>query len=207
MKNVYVVAHPESIHHIEDRVGGWYDTGLTEKGQAQARAIAERLTELLESETPLVTSSDLLRAKETAEVIAESLECDLALTSDLRELSYGIAEGKPQSWLDARFKPAPDDNRLDHRGIDGAETKREFLTRVFRAVDQIISSDDPNHVIVTHGYAMTFVVARWIRMPIESAGFVNFTSSSGGITLLQEDDFLRNRVVRFLNSTTHLNSI
>lgn len=206
MKNVYVVAHTESFHHVEGKVGGWHDTGLTAKGQAQARAVANRIAELLESATPVITSSDLMRAKETARVIAERLGCSLNVTSDLREMSYGIAEGKPQRWLDARFRPAPEDNRLDHRSLEGAETKREFLTRLFRAVDEIVRSDHPHHVVVTHGYAMTFVVARWIGMPLESAGFVNFRSSAGGITHLHEDDFLRNRAVRFLNSTTHLNS-
>ena len=101
-------------------------------------------------------------------MIAERFNATLKLMSDLRELSYGTAEGKPQSWLDARFEPAPDDNRLDHRSIDDAETKREFLTRVYRAVDEIVASDNPNQIIVTHGYAMTFVVTRWIRMPLES---------------------------------------
>ena len=204
MKNIYVVTHTESIHHVQAKVGGWFDTGLTEFGRAQARLVAEQLVELLGSKAPIVISSDLLRAKETAGIVAEGFKCPLNLTADLRELSYGIAEGKPQNWLDARFTPAPDDNRLDHRSIDRAETKREFLTRIFRAVDQVVSSNHPNHIIVTHGYAMTFVVARWIRLPLEAAGHVNFRSNSGGITHLQEDDYFRNRAVRFLNSTSHL---
>ena len=52
--------------------------------------------------------------------------------------------------------------------------------------------------------AMTFVVAAWIRMPIEATGHINIRASSGGITLLQEDDFLRNRALRYVNDTTHL---
>ena len=204
MKNIYVVTHTESIHHVEEKVGGWFDTGLTDIGRAQAQLVAEQLMDLLGSQTPIILSSDLLRSRETASIVAAQFKCSLNLTSDLREISCGIAEGKPQSWLDARFKPAPDDNRLDHRIIDQAETKREFSKRIYRVVDKIVSSDQPNHIVVTHGYAMTFVVACWIRMPLEAAGYVNFRSSSGGITHLQEDDFLRNRAVRFLNRTSHL---
>ena len=204
MKNIYVVTHTESIHHVEEKVGGWFDTELTDIGRAQAQLVAEQLMDLLGSQTPIILSSDLLRSRETASIVAAQFKCSLNLTSDLREISCGIAEGKPQSWLDARFKPAPDDNRLDHRIIDQAETKREFSKRIYRVVDKIVSSDQPNHIVVTHGYAMTFVVACWIRMPLEAAGYVNFRSSSGGITHLQEDDFLRNRAVRFLNRTSHL---
>ncbi len=32
MKNLFVVTHAQSLHHIEKKVGGWYDTGLTQQG-------------------------------------------------------------------------------------------------------------------------------------------------------------------------------
>lgn len=41
-------------------------------------------------------------------------------------------------------------------------------------------------------------------MPLGSAGYVNIRSSSGGITLLEEDDFFRNRTVVSLNDVSHL---
>jgi broad specificity phosphatase PhoE len=34
--NIYVVTHPEATHHIEDRVGGWFDSELTRKGLGHA---------------------------------------------------------------------------------------------------------------------------------------------------------------------------
>lgn len=207
MKDIYVVAHAESVHHTENKVGGWYDTSLTELGSRQARAIAARLVDLVGREKPVITCSDLKRTSETAELIAQSFQCGIHRTADLRELSAGQAEGKPQEWLDARFQPAPEDNRLDHRSIEGGETKREFSTRIYRAMDDIVASAAPQHIVVTHGYALTFVMARWIRLPLESAGHVNFRSSSGGITHLHEDDFLRNRAVRFHNCTSHLTGL
>jgi probable phosphoglycerate mutase len=58
--------------------------------------------------------------------------------------------------------------------------------------------------VVTHGFAMTFVLAAWIKMPLESAGWVNFRSNAGGITHLHEDADLFNRTVMSLNDRTHL---
>jgi probable phosphoglycerate mutase len=204
MKNIYVVTHTESIHHTESKVGGWYDTGLTEIGRKQAQEVAQRLVEWIEINNPAIASSDLLRAKETADFVADAFGRKSRVSTDLREMSYGVAEGKPQEWLDQRIVPAPDNNRLDHLSIEGGETKREFITRLYRAVDGVIADDNPNQIIVTHGFALTFVVARWIGMPAESAGLVNFRASSGGITHLQEDDFWGNRTVRLLNDTSHL---
>ena len=41
-------------------------------------------------------------------------------------------------------------------------------------------------------------------MPIEAAGYVAFRSTSGGITVLREDDYFHNRAVESLNDTSHL---
>lgn len=204
MRDLYVITHAESRHHVEGRVGGWYDTGLTERGRRQAEAIAIRLRTDIGDSIPRLFSSDLARAGETAAAIANELRVPLTEMSDLREKSYGIAEGKPEAWLEERFVPAPDHDRLDHRSIEGGETRRELATRIYRAMEAILASDHPVQVIVTHGLAMTFVVAAWVGMPIETVGSINLRSSPGGITHLHEDDYFRNNAVWTLNATDHL---
>lgn len=47
LKDLFVVTHTESIHHVENKVGGWYDTDLTPRGQRDAEATAERLAMLV----------------------------------------------------------------------------------------------------------------------------------------------------------------
>lgn len=116
MKNIFVVTHAQSLHHIEKKVGGWYDTGLTQQGYSDANAVADRLTTVIKNGPVEIFSSDLLRAWETADVIGGRLKRPIHSVSDLREISYGCAEGMPQAWLDVRRVPAPDDDRLDHRG-------------------------------------------------------------------------------------------
>jgi len=204
MKNIFVITHTESVHHVEQMVGGWYDTGLTEHGKWQARMVAEKMLKLIDSSKPVITTSDLLRAKETAAIIAAAFGCEYRTNPGLREKSYGVAEGKSQEWLKQRIVPAPDNNRLNHLAIEGGETIAEFVERVYQALDSIIADNNQNHIIVTHGYALTFVVARWIKLPAASAGFVNFRSKAGGITHLQEDDYWRNRAVVQLNDISHL---
>lgn len=205
MKNLLVVTHTESIHHLENKVGGWYDTGLTPRGKVDAMATADRLATMVIEGDVEVFSSDLLRASQTAAIIAQRLLRPVIQTADLREISYGAAEGKPQDWLAERQVPAPDDNRMDHRGgVEDTETRREIAARVYRCVDSIVERACETQIIVTHGFALTFVIAAWIKMPIDAAGYVSFPARSGSITHLREDDFWRSRSVISLADISHL---
>lgn len=209
MRRVYVVAHPESQHHVDGLVGGWHDSDLTSKGHEQSAAIARRLREMIPvGETVAVHSSDLKRTVQTAAHIAPVFGVEAQARRSLREKSYGVAGGRPQAWLDERFIPPPaDGDRMGHHeGVDGSETKRAFAERIYGALAAIESDPATHQVVVTHGFVVTFLVAAWIRMPLEATGYVNFRSSSGGITLLGEDDFFHNRAVLSLNETTHLQS-
>jgi 2,3-bisphosphoglycerate-dependent phosphoglycerate mutase len=207
MKTLYVVTHPEATHHVERLVGGQFDSELTATGHQQASAIANRLAQTVprEAEVELFTS-DLRRTAQTAEAIGAALDVEPVTMSDLREKSMGVAGGKPQQWLEDRFIPPPavGDRLNHHEGIDGGETKADLAARIYRAVERIAGRPCAHQVIVTHGMAMTFVISAWIRMPVEAVGYVAFRATSGGITVLQEDDFFHNRTVVSLNDTSHL---
>ncbi|MEV0674687.1 histidine phosphatase family protein [Mycobacterium sp. NPDC050441] len=206
-RKLYVVTHPEATHHVDGLVGGWYDSDLTAKGSRDAHNIAEALRARIPGAAAVeVVSSDLLRALRTAALIAETLDTVEVLDPRLREKSYGEAEGRPQSWLDERFVvPSAHGDRLAHdEGVRGAETKEVFARRVYAAMEAITASSVSHQVIVTHGFALTFVIAAWIKMPIPSLGYVNFAAKAGGITTLYEDDRFHNRQVLGLSDTRHL---
>lgn len=205
MKEFFVVTHPQSIHHTEKKVGGWYDTGLTSKGREDAEAIAERLWQTIGHGGVDIVSSDLRRASETASVIAARFSRPVTYTSALREISYGVAEGRPQEWLEARYLPAPDDDRLDHQGnIEGAESRRDIAGRVFPYVEGLLERQCSTQIVVTHGFTLTFVIAAWMKVPVESCGYLSFPVSSGSITHLREDDAFRSRAMIRFGDTSHL---
>lgn len=52
--------------------------------------------------------------------------------------------------------------------------------------DRILARPCPHQVIVTHGFALTFVVAAWIKMPLDAAGYIAVQATSGGLTRLVE---------------------
>ena len=204
MRNVYVVAHAQSRHHIEKRVGGWYDTPLTALGVEQAHRVGRLLAEAV-SRDALLFSSDLKRAAETAEIIGSHLGVAATLDVRLREMSYGEAEIRPIEWADAHMVPTPSDgNRLDHRIFPGAETRRELATRVTAFLDSVPGLGATDAVVVTHGFALTFLVMAWLGVPVEHMGHCNLPSRPGGVTHLHEDDLFHNRGIRYLNRTDHL---
>ena len=207
MKDLFVVTHTESLHHLESKVGGWYDTGLTPRGLRDAEATAERLMGMIGHTKVEIHSSDLRRAAETAAAIGDRFSRPVSETTELREISYGVAEGRPEEWLAARYTPAPDENRLDHDcGIEGAETRRDVAVRIFRYVDVIVERSCPTQIVVTHGFALAIVIAAWMKVPIDGAGFLGFPAAKGSITHLHQDDFFRNRSVVMLADTSHLDS-
>ena len=208
-RQLLVVTHPEATHHVEGVVGGWHDSQLTPRGLEQAARVARRLRQAIPLQArPEIFASDLQRCLQTAEVIAARIEAPVHALPDLREISYGEAEGRPQAWLDERFVYPPAEGnqpRLDHAyGISGAETRRMAAERIYRAMDLILSSPAQHLVIVTHGFALTFVVAAWIGMPLEAAGLIGIPVSSGSITTLRQEPPFFNRSILRLNDTSHL---
>ncbi|WP_253181989.1 histidine phosphatase family protein [Cellulosimicrobium cellulans] len=162
-RTVHVVTHPQATHHVERRVGGQHDSDLTAAGLRDAERIASALRERIPAaaERRLV-SSDLLRTRRTAEAVAHALEVAPTFDGRLREKSNGAAHGRPQAWSDARFVPPPAvGDRLDHdEGVEGAETRRDLAVRVYAAVTDLLADEHGDHlVVVTHGFAATFVVA------------------------------------------------
>ncbi|MFF8955359.1 histidine phosphatase family protein [Streptomyces sp. NPDC014894] len=209
MRTLHVVAHPEATHHVEKVVGGWHDSRLTPAGVRAAVSIARELRARIPGGAEVeLFSSDLLRTLRTADEVAGLFGVEPMADRRLREKSYGEAGGKPQEWLDRRFVPPPPvGERMDHdEGVAGAETKGACARRVYAAMDEILERPCEHQIIVTHGGSLTFVVASWIRMPIESAGYASFRAPSGSITTLREDDFFHNRQVVGLGDTRHLES-
>ena len=205
MNEIFVVTHPEATHHVDGRVGGWFDSELTDRGRDQAHQIATALAQQVRPGAQLYTS-DLRRAAQTASIIASHLDVEPRLLIELREKSYGEGEGMPDAWFRERFVPPPSTGeRMDHdEGLAGAETKAEWVRRVYAGMDAILAESSRQKIIVTHGGSATFVIARWIGMPLDSLSHVSFTVDPGSITRLVEDDYFHNRAVALLNDTSHL---
>lgn len=209
MERVYVVTHPEATHHVERRVGGWYDSELTARGTREAEQIAAHLKGLLPAGASLqLVTSDLRRTVQTAERIGTALGARPTSEPGLREKSYGVAGGMPQQWLDERFVfPPATGDRMEHdEGIKEGETKREWVARVFEAMVRVQAEPADIRIIVTHGGTANWVIAAWMRIPEAACSYVSFRAPSGSVTVLEQDDRFNNRTLTALGDRSFIAS-
>lgn len=100
---IILCRHGESEGNREQRFGGHSPTPLTEHGRVQARAAAQQLKA---AGIDAIYASDLVRAAETAAVIAEITRLSVRSTSALRERSVGQLTGLTFGEARARFPDA-----------------------------------------------------------------------------------------------------
>lgn len=142
------VRHGESVGNVESRWQGQSDYVLTEKGRAQARALAQRW----KSEGVkfnLIISSPLVRAKETAEIIATALNAKVELDPILMERHIGEMEGLTAE--EVRKKPHPPFvTPYDPIGGEGEGDWALFL-RAGQALHALVRRPPGSYLIVSHG--------------------------------------------------------
>ncbi len=199
-KRICLITHTEATHSVEGKVGGWYDSELTQEGSDQAASLMDRITNLgFDISKSIIYSSDLKRASQTAAIISEPFENRPILDQRLREMSFGKHEGIDQTEHNKIMVAVPESgNRMDHQICEGAESRREVATRITSFVNEIMS-DEQEAVVITHGFAATFFIAAFQKVDIEQMGYLNYKLYPGSIALLEEDDLFQNRSVTFLN--------
>lgn len=193
MKNIITIQHTQSEQHTNKMIGSWADWNLTELGIAQANRIGERLADELKDESYRMYSSDLLRARHTAEIIAAYLHLEPIYTDALREFHLGEAIGKSKEWArrnqTCKVWPGTVDwaDSVDGRPFLGAESKREVWNRLLNFYHQIMESTEENLIIVSHDGTLSLFFAMWLSLDIHMLGTCNLSGKSGGVSFLQED--------------------
>lgn len=171
-----LIRHGEAESNFTGRIGGHSSTPLTELGRRQARATAQALREALAP--TVVISSDLVRARETAEPIGAALGLDIRLDPRLRERSLGIMDGL--SFEEAAAAHPAEWQRLRERDPlacpPGGETVHQVFERVSQAIDDIAHTFPGERVaVVSHGIAIYHAFAHICGLGSPAGGLKVFT--------------------------------
>ena len=166
MTTILLARHGESDWNRERRWQGHADRPLTEHGVEQAHALAERLGDI---DLDAVYSSDLLRARATAEAVAAPRGLDVRIVPDLREVDVGSWSGLTREEARDRF-PSDFVRWLDgSQGWGDGETYETMSERVLAALATIIAAHPEGRVlVVAHGGPIRAIHAAALGMDVHA---------------------------------------
>jgi probable phosphoglycerate mutase len=185
---LYLARHGRTQWNHERRFQGFTDVPLDEVGRAQARALAD----LLRGRVAAVIGSDLLRASESARIIAEVLEVPLlGLDPDLRERGYGVFEGLTREDCIARY-PVEWAARQGNRNFlaPGAELPAAVVERMQRGLERAVALVRGTHesaLVVGHGSATRMFIEALsgsAEQPMGNMEFREVLHDGGKFTLI-----------------------
>jgi 2,3-bisphosphoglycerate-dependent phosphoglycerate mutase len=147
--HITLLRHGESVGNAESRWQGQADYPLTETGRAQARALAARWKRD-GIKFDLVLASPLVRAKETAEIVASALMSQVELEPLLMERDNGEFSGLTAYEARTKFPQPPFVTPYDSVGGDG-EGDWELFLRAGQALHSLLKREPGSYLIVSHG--------------------------------------------------------
>jgi probable phosphoglycerate mutase len=158
---LFLVRHGQSTWNAESRWQGQADPPLTALGEQQARAAAERLATA--DPFDAIWASDLVRARRTAELVADHLGLVVQLDERLRERDAGEWTGLTRPEIEARYPGA----LAARQSPPGFELDEPLLARVVPALRAIAAGDGGRVLVVTHG-GIVRTVERDLGAPAEA---------------------------------------
>jgi probable phosphoglycerate mutase len=148
---VYVVRHGETEWNSLGRQQGHLDSPLTEQGIRQAHLLAKALAK---KKIDILYSSDMGRAVQTAEIIADMLSLPVHTDSRLRERNLGILQGLTKVEFEERYPEAARlfDTRDPDYVLPGGESLRQSFDRCVDCAQRIAGENAGRNVLlVAHG--------------------------------------------------------
>ena len=187
MKRIFTVQHTQSEHHTNGMVGSWTDWNLTELGKQQADQIAAKLKQELAGKEAVLYTSDLKRAKQTADSIADQLQIVPVVKTELRERNLGKCCGRSVQWL--RENLECEEKTIDDRLFSDAESRRDEWNRLKPFFDQVMAEDSENIIIVSHGDLLSVFNAMFLGLGVESLNSCEMFGFAGGVSrMIVRDD-------------------
>ncbi len=202
MKTIITIQHTQSMHHTNGMVGSWTDWELSELGMQQANIIGEKLKAELLDKKFVMYSSDLLRAKQTAENIGKHLGISPILRIELRERNLGRCCGKSVQWLRENFEMQ--EKTIDDRLFSDAESRRDEWNRLKPFFDEVMKSDNENIIIVSHGDLLSVFNTMFLGLNVESINTSEMFGLAGGVSYMFENNEGK-RVIKKLSDMSYVN--
>ena len=198
-----LIRHGQSVGNAAMRIQGWDDLPLTGLGHDQAGALAGRIA--AEYQVAALYSSPLLRARQTAEAVAEHSGLTVHYDDRLKENDCGAITGMCFEEVEARYPEIAEawQHSPWHIPIPGEEGLGCFRERVLASMDDIVAAmkEQDTAAVVAHGGTLSVYLAGLLGLDHHRRQPWLFDNASLSVVVL---DPVRPRIA-LLNDTCHLN--
>ena len=200
MTRLLLVRHGETTWNDEACYQGQEDIPLSARGWMEAECLAERLAS--ESINAIYTS-DLARARDTAQVVANRL--GKPLTQELRLREANLGEWQGLTYAEVRRRYFRDTDPLPAYFVDtpplGGESLRQLQMRLMSAIESIAAQyENESVLIVTHGGCLKVLLCTWLGIELSAYWQLRFDSAS----ISEVSLYPMGAIVSRLNDTAHL---
>ena len=203
MVEIVLVRHGLTLWNRTARIQGISDVELSDEGLRQAKLLAEKFPF---DSVDAIYSSDLSRAKSTAQFIADKFNLPVQTDAEFREVNFGVWEGKTFAELE---KIDAERVKIFHSSpeklvIEGAETFQQAQVRAMNAIKKLVerheSKDFCRIVVVTHGCVIRTIIAGILEVPLKNLWRIRQFNT--GVTAIHTyDNYF---TLSLFNSTAHL---
>ena len=159
---IYLIRHGKDDGNYR---GGWSDRPIIDEGIYQVKKLADYLeSKQKEYKIEKIISSDLLRARQTTEIINDKLKIKVEYTERLREMNNGEIAGMLNSEVEKKYPGLYYNTlKIDER-YPGGESPIEFYNRIIKDFEDIVNENKiyNNIMIVTHSGVIN-IIYRYIN--------------------------------------------
>ena len=197
------VRHAEAEGNVKRIFHGWYNSNLTERGEEQAKLVAERLKDV---NIDVLYSSVLNRTFKTASYIAEQKKLPIITSANLKEINGGDWEDVKWTEIAKRWPEVHDiwENKPGKLQMPNGESMVNFQQRVLKEVYRIIKENEGKTIcIVTHGTVIKALQCKFSEMSLEEMQNVPWCENTA-VTFVDYDSDMDEFTVKAYGDDTHL---
>ena len=200
MSRLLLVRHGETELNSAERYWGHTDAGLSTVGLKQAEQLRHRLAA---EEIGAVYSSDLSRARVTAEIIVSSHHAEITACAELREVNFGELEGLTFAEVGQLY---PEVAKLWVAGnpelkYPGGESIEEFSQRVGQFRPRL-ESNTPQETVLIVAHSASLRILLCYLMGWEPRHWRQLRLDLASLSVL--DTYPQGAILNLLNDTSHL---
>lgn len=197
---ILLIRHGEAVSNVAPEVGSWHDPPLTQNGRQQATALAQRLQKTIGSNCKLYTSHRK-RAQETAGIIAQHINVEPIIETELDEYRHGLEptttmEESKTYWTD-KCNPI-----RGWRPYSCGESVEEIFKRAGEVIEKIDAECDGWSLVVSHSWLIDKIISYWTGVRIDTLQPFVFSTTNTGATVLTYRH--GDRIIKHMNDTLHL---